>query len=242
MKFKISNCHVTLHWSRNQRVMWLKMGASHCKSAPFLVWCQWVYCCCIYLICHVASQDHLIEGSCKFMGGSSLWYVTTLINIVTISIVIVEHGDHIFKGLCEFMGGCPSQLVTTLPCLVVIGLSKWIHKVFNMSRDLTKSCDWERELFMVCHHLASFSGHRYCRDMFKFVTQSSKTTWLKGRVTITIGAPQSKLPACQFRWSRDLARPTDQSFIWFYGREPLMASYNLAKFGGHRYCGVGDSF
>ena len=83
----------------------------------------------------MASQDHLIEGSCKFMGESSLWFVTTLINIVTISIVIVEHGDHIFKGLW------PLTVSHHLTVLVVIGLSKWIYEVFNMSRDLTKSCD-----------------------------------------------------------------------------------------------------
>ena len=40
--------------------------------------------------CHVTSHDHLIEGSCEFMGGSSLQYITTLISLVTISIVIVE--------------------------------------------------------------------------------------------------------------------------------------------------------
>ena len=114
-----------------------------------------------YLICHVTSQNHVIER------GSSSWFVTTL------------------------------------PILMAI--------------DIVEIC-------------------------FKFVTQSSKTTWLKGQVTITIGAPQNKLPPFQFRWSRDLARPRDQSFIWFYGREPLMASYHLAKFGGHRYFGVGDMF
>ena len=43
----------------------------------------------MYLICHVTSQDHLIEGSFEFMGGSSLWYVTTLKNLVAIGIVIV---------------------------------------------------------------------------------------------------------------------------------------------------------
>ena len=33
----------------------------------------------MYLNCHVTSHDHLIKGSCKFMDGSSLWYVTALI-------------------------------------------------------------------------------------------------------------------------------------------------------------------
>ena len=46
----------------------------------------------MYLICHLTSHDHviddhLIEGSCKFTGGSSLRYVTTLITLVTVRIV-----------------------------------------------------------------------------------------------------------------------------------------------------------
>ena len=43
----------------------------------------------MFLICHVTTDEHLIDGSCKFMGGSSLRYVT-LISLVTISIVSVE--------------------------------------------------------------------------------------------------------------------------------------------------------
>ena len=44
----------------------------------------------MYLICHVTSHDHVIEGSCEFMGGNSLWYIINLRGLVTISIVIVE--------------------------------------------------------------------------------------------------------------------------------------------------------
>ena len=44
----------------------------------------------MYLICHVTSHDRFIEGSCEFMGESSLSYVTTLIVLVTISNVIME--------------------------------------------------------------------------------------------------------------------------------------------------------
>lgn len=43
-----------------------------------------------YLICHVTSQDYLIEGSGEFMGGSYLWYISTLISLMTISIGIIE--------------------------------------------------------------------------------------------------------------------------------------------------------
>ena len=44
----------------------------------------------MYLICHVTSHNHLIEGTCKFMGGSFLRYVTTLICLVAIGGMIVE--------------------------------------------------------------------------------------------------------------------------------------------------------
>ena len=44
----------------------------------------------MYLICHVNSHDHHIERAYKFMVGSCLCYVTTVINLVTISIVMLE--------------------------------------------------------------------------------------------------------------------------------------------------------
>ena len=44
----------------------------------------------MYLICHMTSRDHFIEKSCKFMGESLLWFVTTLTILVTINIMIVE--------------------------------------------------------------------------------------------------------------------------------------------------------
>ena len=44
----------------------------------------------MYLICPMTSHNHLIERLFKFLGGSSFWYVTTLISLLTICIVIVE--------------------------------------------------------------------------------------------------------------------------------------------------------
>ena len=44
----------------------------------------------IRLVCHVISWDHLIEGSCEFMAGSTWHYFTTLISLMTIGIAIVE--------------------------------------------------------------------------------------------------------------------------------------------------------
>ena len=69
------------------------------------------------LNCHVTSHDQLIEKPCKFLGGSSLCYVTALISLVTICIVMVEmflichvtSREQMFKRLCEFMGGSLSR-------------------------------------------------------------------------------------------------------------------------------------
>ena len=43
-----------------------------------------------YLIFHLAWQNHLIEGSCKFMNKTSLLYVTTVPSLVAIDIVVIE--------------------------------------------------------------------------------------------------------------------------------------------------------
>ena len=43
-----------------------------------------------YLICHVTSQNQVIEGSSNFLSGSPSWYVTTLPSLVVIGIVVVE--------------------------------------------------------------------------------------------------------------------------------------------------------
>ena len=44
-----------------------------------------------YLIYHVTSQNHVIEGSTNFMSCSSSWYVivTTLFSLVVIGIVVI---------------------------------------------------------------------------------------------------------------------------------------------------------
>ena len=43
-----------------------------------------------YLICHVTSQNHMIEGSVNFMSGRSSSYVTTLPRFLAIGIVVAE--------------------------------------------------------------------------------------------------------------------------------------------------------
>ena len=67
--------------------MVLMVGASHDKSTFFLAYCSWILC---KRRDNVASQDHLIEDSCKFKGGSPSQYVSTLRDFVATDIVVVE--------------------------------------------------------------------------------------------------------------------------------------------------------
>ena len=43
-----------------------------------------------YLICHVTSQNHVIDGSSNFVSWSSSWYVTILSCLVARNFVLVE--------------------------------------------------------------------------------------------------------------------------------------------------------
>ena len=42
-----------------------------------------------YAICHVSSQNYMIEGSRNFMSGNSSLYITTLLILEVIGIVVV---------------------------------------------------------------------------------------------------------------------------------------------------------
>ena len=44
----------------------------------------------MYFMCHLTLRDHIVERACEHMGGNSLCFVTTLTNLVIISIVMVE--------------------------------------------------------------------------------------------------------------------------------------------------------
>ena len=70
----------------------LSLGASFTMSAPCLVLCSYIFCRWRYVLffCHMTSKYHSIDVLCKFMGGSSLPYVTTLTSLVTITILIVK--------------------------------------------------------------------------------------------------------------------------------------------------------
>ena len=54
-------------------------GRSYCGSRDVM-----------YLICHVALQDHVIKGSFDFMEGNFSLYVTALPSLVSTSIVVME--------------------------------------------------------------------------------------------------------------------------------------------------------
>ena len=68
-----------------------------------------------YLICHLTSQDLVLEELCDFKGGSSSLNVTTLPNVVALGIVdgkyfLICHmilQDHVIEGSCDFMGRSP---------------------------------------------------------------------------------------------------------------------------------------
>ena len=104
----------------------------------------------MYIIAHAILHEHLLEGSCEFMVGSSLRCVTTLISPVTISTMTLEilflighvtSQKHMFKGHVNLWvvtshGESPSCLVWWL-----LVWCKWKYKLFNMSRDLTTTRD-----------------------------------------------------------------------------------------------------
>ena len=102
---------------------------------------------------------------------------------IVLLICNVTSRERKFKWLCECLGGIASRRVTTFPCLVTIGLvqaeinmeivyltnhvnSQAIEGLCNVFKRITF---WM--LFMNCHHLAKFGGHRYCgsRDIMFLV-------------------------------------------------------------------------
>ena len=42
----------------------------------------------VLMICHIILHDHVVKGSCEFMGGKAHIEVTTLPSLVTIDIVV----------------------------------------------------------------------------------------------------------------------------------------------------------
>lgn len=60
----------------------------------------------IFSICHVFSQDHVIQKPCDFIGKSHSRQVTALSSFLAIVTVVMEIilRDHVIKGSCDVMG------------------------------------------------------------------------------------------------------------------------------------------
>ena len=59
----------------------LSIFVGHCSSASGDI---------MYLLCHMTSQDCMIERSCNFMSWSSSFYVPNLLSLVVIGNVVVK--------------------------------------------------------------------------------------------------------------------------------------------------------
>ena len=106
-----SNCHVTWHCSRDHKIMWLLCWKPLTVSqhlAWFGVHGSSGSIDIIHSICHVISQDYLIEGLCEFIDGSSSRYFTTLTSMVTIGILRVAMFSvlHMTSHVKRFMWFC----------------------------------------------------------------------------------------------------------------------------------------
>ena len=112
-----SNCHVTSCWLCDQRDhMTLRVGPSHVKWAPWLVWCPWVFCKWRYnvfnllhdltrplhwgvlqihgwelLVLHYYPDRYGDQRHCDCGDMFLICHVTSY--------------DYMFNRLCEFMGG-----------------------------------------------------------------------------------------------------------------------------------------
>ena len=122
-----------------QVVTWLKnvalrIGASHWKSAPCLVWCSWVICRCRYNVFNLSPDlkypHH--SGVMRIHGWELL--------------AICHHSDK----------SCNHKLCNNWDMFLICASG---DDVFNKSCDLTKPRDWgikllyEPELFITCPYL-----------------------------------------------------------------------------------------
>ena len=100
--------------TRSRGHMDLRTWASHCKSTPCLVWCPRysTYGNIMYLICHLTSHDHLIEGFWGFLSGlfdvfhHSLWSCGHK-HCDSRDVFLIYHvisREHISKGVMWFYG------------------------------------------------------------------------------------------------------------------------------------------
>lgn len=115
-----SSCHVTERWSSDHRIMWLYRWQAIGVSYQLAYFCAHrssasVY--NMYLICHVISQDQLVQWSCDFIGGS----------------------PQSKSPSCHVR--CP-----------LVYCNKRCN-IFEMLRDLTRTCHWRNLLFHGSWHL-----------------------------------------------------------------------------------------
>lgn len=69
----------------------------------------------MYLIYHVTSQNHPIDGSCKIV-------VTDIVVVERYALVYyMIYQDDMIKGSCGYMDRSPQGQITRLPSLVRIG-------------------------------------------------------------------------------------------------------------------------
>ena len=83
-------------------------GHSHCSSEDIMI-----------LVCHVILLDHVIKGSCDFIGKNPSTYVIILLGLVAINTLIAEIKvalvcqvilqDHTIKGSFNLIGRSPSR-------------------------------------------------------------------------------------------------------------------------------------
>ena len=149
----------------------------------------------------MTSQNFLIEGSCEFMVGSSLFYGTTLISFVTIDIVMVDicfchigSCGHMLKGLCEFI--YEWKPFTVSHHLPMFGghwssgtgdIKYWIchitlqnHVIEGSCNFMIRSSSWHITTLPTLVTIDIVVVEIKC---FSFVTWSCKTTRLKSHVT-----------------------------------------------------------
>ena len=97
-----------------------------------LTLCQHLTCCGVnttsvggdmYFICYVTQQDHSVEMSCVFVGGSSSLHVTILKSLVTIGIVIVKRKIASSKKSYKY--------ILTLKAYVDWIITRWEKNVTN---------------------------------------------------------------------------------------------------------------
>ena len=121
-------------WSTSQ--VTLRMGVSHCKSAPCLVWwCSWAFYTWIYNVFKLSS-DLTIP---RHWDGMQIYAQIFVLSHYTDRFYDQKHfdsGDIIILFSPKFKGGNLLCFVTMVISLVAISIWWWRYNVFNFSHDL----------------------------------------------------------------------------------------------------------